>query len=88
MDGDYLILLYSILVCVVVALHGIMYKIHASTATNKSYIVQTLSVGVATYYCMYNIVLLADYCARWLGITYHVEFTVISNRQATFKFNA
>ena len=57
-------------------------------ATNKSYIVQTLSVGVATYYCMYNIVLVADYCARWLGITYHVEFTVISNRQATFKFNA
>ena len=49
--------------------------------TNKSYIVhQTLSVGVPTYYCMY-IVLVADYYARWLETTYHVEFTVIRNRQ-------
>jgi len=53
----------------------------------KSYIVKTLSVGVATYYCMYT-VLVADYCARWLGTTYNVELTVIPNRQATCKFNA
>ena len=46
-DGDYLILLYSFHPCVHSG--GIMYKINASTTTNKSYIVQTLSVGVATY---------------------------------------
>ena len=59
---------YHILPCV--ASGGVMYKINASTTTNKkSYIVHTLSVGVANYYCVY---IVADYCARWLGTTYHV----------------
>ena len=44
---------------------GVMYKINASTTTNKSYIVQTLSVRVATYYCIYKV---ADHYARWIGM--------------------
>jgi hypothetical protein len=67
-----------------------MHALYTSQVANKSsfIVLQLLSiVGIDTYYyCLYIVV--ADYYTRWLGTTYHAEFTVISNRQATCKFNA